>query len=98
MHDEKTNCETAREPERIGSYFLTGSGILLKILTPAVLGLTLFVSGCESVSSTTSQDLEKTKESQTMEIAQTNIVHTPAIPPIDAVSPKKTETATFALG
>ena len=73
MNDEKKNSETARKPKRVGFSYLTGSRTFLKVLTPAVLGLILFGSGCESVSSESSPDSEKTKESQAMEIAQTRV-------------------------
>jgi hypothetical protein len=63
-----------------------------------VLGLLLSLNGCESVSSEANRNLERGKESETMEMTQTKIVHAPTIPPIDASAPNKTATATFALG
>ena len=55
-----------------------------------LLGLVLFLQACDSV--------ETAKERETTLITTMNSVHYTARPPIDALAPVKTETATFALG
>ena len=55
-----------------------------------LLGLVLFLQACDSV--------EQAKERETTLITTMNSVHYTARPPIDALAPIKTETATFALG
>ena len=55
-----------------------------------LLGLALFLQACDSV--------EAAKEREITLITTMNSVHYTARPPIDALAPVKTETATFALG
>ena len=55
-----------------------------------VIGVSLFLYACDN--------LEATKERETMEVTKTNSIPNYAIPPIDRSAPLKTETATFALG
>ena len=53
-------------------------------------GLVLFLQACDS--------FEAAKERETTIITTMNSVHYTARPPLDALAPVKTETATFALG
>ena len=55
-----------------------------------LLGLILFLHACDTV--------EVAKERENMSMTKTNSVHSMARPPIDALAPARTETATFALG
>ena len=55
-----------------------------------LLGLVLFLQACDSV--------EVAKERETVSMTTMNSVPYTARPPIDALAPVKTETATFALG
>ena len=64
-------------------FFIAEIGIVL-------LGLVLFLQACDSV--------EAVKEGETTLITTMNSVNYTAKPPIDALAPVKTETATFALG
>ena len=64
-------------------FFIAEIGVVL-------LGLVLFLQACDSV--------ETAKERETTLITTMNSVHYTAKPPIDALVPVKTETATFALG
>jgi hypothetical protein len=55
-----------------------------------LLGLVLFLQACNAS--------EAVKESETVPMTTMNSVPYTARPPIDALAPVKTETATFALG
>jgi hypothetical protein len=97
MNRKKTNSETITGQQRDkpssleGKKFLQGARLV-------ILGLFFSLSACEAVSYDVTKDFEKIKETKSMEVTQTNIVHTPTIPPIDVSAPTRTETATFALG
>ena len=97
MDHKKTNSETVTGGQSVKPNSFKGRNLLQGVKL-VVLGLFFAFSACDSVSSDVNQDFEKTKESRSMELTQTNIVHAPTIPPIDVSVPTITETATFALG
>ena len=97
MNRKKTNSETITGQQSDKPSFLKGRKLYQGVRL-VVLGLFLFFSACEAVSSDVTKDFEKIKETKSMEVTQTNVVHTPTIPPIDVSAPTRTETATFALG
>jgi hypothetical protein len=57
-----------------------------------------FFFGCDAFYSKTPQKTEKSEGTKTMDMIDTIEKRTAAIPPIDAVAPLQTATATFALG
>ena len=97
MNRKKTNSETITGQQSSKPSSLGGRKLLQGVRL-TVLGLFFFLSACEAVSSDVTKDFEKIKETNSMEVTQTKIVHTPTIPPIDVAAPTRTETATFALG
>ncbi len=97
MNPKKTNSKTITGQQSDKPPLLEGRKLLHGVKL-VVLGLFFFFSACEAVSSDATKDFEKIKETKSMEVTQTNIVHTPTIPPIDVSVPTRTETATFALG
>jgi len=57
-----------------------------------------FFFGCDAFYSKAPQKTEKSEGTKTMDMIATTEKRTAAIPPIDAVAPLQTATATFALG
>jgi hypothetical protein len=57
-----------------------------------------FFFGCDAFYNKESNNTEKSEGVKTMEMLATTEKRTAAIPPIDAVAPLQTATATFALG
>ena len=72
-----------------GHRYLSRQFFIAEIVV-VLLGLVLFLQACDSV--------EAAKEGETTLITTMNSVNYTAKPPIDALAPVKTETATFALG
>lgn len=97
MNRKQTNSETITGQQSAKPSSLKGRNLLQGVRL-VVLGLFFAFSACDSVSSDVNQDFERTKESRSMELIQTNIVHVPTMPPIDVSAPTIAETATFALG
>jgi len=64
------------------------------LLGVTILGGGPILQGCDSLN----QDLRPAKERNDMELAQGYPRHDVAFPPLDLKAPRKTETATFALG
>ena len=67
---------------------------VLLLAVAATLVSVPFLTGCDSLN----QDRRPAKERKNMELAKGYWSQDVAIPPIDLKAPKKTETATFALG
>ena len=97
MNRKKTNSETITGQQSVKPFYLERKNLLQAVIL-VVLGLFFFFSACKPVSSDATKDFEKIKETKSMEVTQTNIVHTRTVPPIDVSVPTRTETATFALG
>ena len=93
MKPEPKNISTARDTERGGRERLR----LLIWTIPAVLVLASLMYGF-NVKERGSTPIEMGKERMTMPSMTRKAETVSAIPPIDAVVPEVTETATFALG
>ncbi len=70
---------------------------LIKMVGLSTFGMGLWISACDQSNADSAPTVENKKENK-MESTTSNPNSKTRIPPIDAASPAKTSTATFALG
>jgi hypothetical protein len=70
---------------------------LIKMVGLSTFGMGLWISACDQRNADSAPTVENKKENK-MESTTSNPNSETRIPPIDAASPAKTSTATFALG